>query len=66
MNKCRPLYRPAGFSTLPDDLDWDYVEAPTGINRPDLPLSRHRYGIIITSRPQTDDERGHFGLEIEP
>ena len=37
-----PLLRPASHATLPDALQWSYVEAPAYITgRPDLPRSRH-------------------------
>lgn len=54
-----PRLRPAGFATLPHGVKWDYVEAPQmeGLaNRPELPRSRHRYGVISTDRALTDDE----------
>ena len=60
-----PLLRPASFSTLPAGVTWEYVEAPAmaGLaNRPDLPTSKHRYGMIETSRQLTRQERAHFDL----
>ena len=48
-----PLVRPASFTTLPRGVSWGYVEAPAmpGLTRQtDLPLSRHRYGVIATDR----------------
>jgi hypothetical protein len=31
-------------------------------NRPDLPMSRHRYGVVCTERPLTADEMHHFDI----
>lgn len=63
--KYRPLLRPASRATLPD-LGWYYVEAPAmfGLaNRPDLPTSRHRYGVISFERDLTAKECETFDLE---
>ncbi len=63
-----PLYRPASFATLPAGVSWSFVEAPamTGLaNRPDLPRSIHRYGVIETSRPLSLDELDRFGLIVQ-
>ena len=64
-NTYRPLLRPAGYSTLPDGLEWDYVEMPPDLaaNRPDVPRSSYRYGIIRTARPLTTDEMRRFDLQ---
>jgi hypothetical protein len=62
MNKYRMLYRPASFCTLPRGLKWDYVEAPANVNRPDLPRSRHPFGVIRTERPLTKDECETFEI----
>ncbi len=62
----RPMYRPAGFATLPPGLSWNYAEAPAmyGLaNRPDLPQSRHTFGIISTERQLTDAECRTFELK---
>jgi hypothetical protein len=62
----RPLLRPASFCTLPEGMTWDYIEAPAmeGLaNRPDLPRSRHRFGIIASPRQLTQSELRHFDLE---
>jgi hypothetical protein len=61
----RLLYRPASFCTLPDGLQWEYVEAPASIadRRPDLPRSAHPFG-VIRCRELTADELTAF--EIEP
>jgi hypothetical protein len=61
-NTYRPTLRPASSATLPDGLDWSFVEAPDYVNRPDLPRSRHRYGVISTDRKLTADECDRFGL----
>lgn len=68
MNRYVPQLRPASFATLPFGVGWFYVEAPAlhGLaNRPDLPQSRHRYGVIETTRPLTDREREHFDMVPE-
>lgn len=60
-------YRPASRYTLPQGVTWGYVETPTmfGLaNLPLLPISRHRYGVIETSRALTADEMRDF--EIDP
>src|ERR1700730_5373327 len=61
----RPLLRPASFCTLPEGLSWNYVEIPSeyAADRPDLPISRHRFGIIATTRQLTAKERYTFDLE---
>ena len=61
----RPLLRPASFCTLPEGLSWNYVEVPSeyAADRPDLPISRHRFGIIATTRQLTAKERYTFDLE---
>ena len=64
-NRYIPRLRPASFSTLPGKVAWTYVEAPAmqGLcNRPDLPASIHRYGLIETDRRLTPDEVEHFDL----
>lgn len=58
-----PLFRPAGYATLPRGLQWSYVEAPAYITlRPDLPRSQHPHGVIETERPLTKDEMRDFDL----
>ena len=58
-----PLLRPASHATLPDALQWSYVEAPAYITgRPDLPRSRHPHGLIETARPLTPEEIERFSL----
>jgi Defence against restriction A C-terminal len=58
-----PLLRPAGHATLPEGLQWSYVEAPAYITaRPDLPRSRHPHGLIETARPLTAEEIEKFDL----
>ena len=64
----RPLLRPAGFATMPAGLKWDYVEVPRDIAhlRPNLPVSRHRYGVIACDRELTVKECVHFDVEQVP
>jgi hypothetical protein len=60
-------FRPVGIGTIPDTVRWDYVEAPRmyGLaNRPDLPVSRHTYGVICTDPPLTTQQMDHFGYEL--
>jgi len=61
-----PQLRPAGRATLPSGVTWSYVEQPAMhglvIGRPGLPISRHTYGVIETSRPLTAAEIEHFSL----
>ncbi len=61
----RQLLRPAGFATMPAGLKWDYVEVPRDIAhlRANLPVSRHRYGVIACERELTEKECRHFDLE---
>lgn len=63
----RPYLRPVGFATLPRDVKWDYVEAPSMDSliavRRGIPLSTNRYGIITLDRQLTADEREQFGME---
>ena len=64
----RPMLRPAGFATMPAGLKWDYVEVPREIAhlRPNLPVSRQRYGVIGCERELTKTECRHFDLEQVP
>ena len=63
MPKYRPLLRPAGFGSLPQGLEWTYVEAPRYVTRrPDLPTSPHYHG-VIECRDLTQDEMARFDLE---
>lgn len=66
LNRYRPMLRPASFATLPDDLTWEYVEAPWDLAhlRPDLPRSDNRHGVIATDRPLTSEERERFSLSV--
>lgn len=59
----RLLYRPASFSTLPLRLDWEYAEAPPELadRRPDLPRSRHPFG-VIRCRELTAEEMRDFEI----
>lgn len=57
-------YRPPGFATLPKG--WILVERPQipGFDRrEDLPVSRHRFGIVAYERPLTDDEIRNYELD---
>ncbi len=53
------------FLHPPEGLSWNYVEIPSeyAADRPDLPISRHRFGIIATTRQLTAKERYTFDLE---
>jgi hypothetical protein len=64
MARYRPLYRPAGFATLPSGLKWNFVEVPLyyAASRPDLPVSRHTHGVIETTRDLTEAEIFTFEL----
>lgn len=63
MNTYKTLLRPASTFTLPRGVRWEFVEAPfEGVNRPDLPRSQHRYGVISTDRPLTQEEQSHFDI----
>ena len=61
----RPMLRPAGFATMPAGLKWDYVEVPREIAhlRQNLPVSAHRYGVIVCERELTEKECRNFDLE---
>jgi hypothetical protein len=66
-HRYRMKYRPCGFATLPQGLTWNYVEAPVmhGLaNRPDLPTSRHMFGVFEADRPLTDQEREDYEIEV--
>lgn len=59
------LYRPPSFATLP--VGWTLVERPQvpGFERrEDLPLSRHRFGVVAYDRPLTDEEIASYQLEV--
>ena len=63
MPRYAPLLRPASFSTLPQALEWSYVEVPSYITkRPDLPRSTRPHG-VIECRELTKDECDRFELE---
>ena len=64
----RPLLRPAGFATMPPGLKWDYVEVPREIAhlRPNLPVSRQRYGVIACERELTEEECQRYELARTP
>ena len=62
MHLYEPLLRPAGFATAPSG--WEYVERPASVmlNRPDLPQSRLRYGVIGYREKLSDETREHYSL----
>jgi hypothetical protein len=65
----RLQYRPPGAATLPSGLKWDFHEAPRDDydlqqRRPELPRSRHPFGVIRTERPLTPEEMRTY--EIDP
>ncbi len=65
MNRYRTTLRPASGGGVPEGVHWNYVEAPSMpdlANRPDLPVSRYRYGVIETDRPLTEAELSHFDI----
>lgn len=59
--------RPASFVTLPPGLAWEFVEMPPDIahQRPDLPRSVHRFGVIATVRPLTDEELERYDIDVD-
>lgn len=65
-----PKYRPPEFSVLPKG--WKYLATPTdraGLNRADLPTSRHRFGVIgyaeqLTKADVERYELNYLGIEI--
>ena len=61
----RPTLRPAYSGGMPPGVKWEYVEAPFDLHgkRADIPASKHRYGLVKTSRELTADEIEHFDLE---
>lgn len=61
----RMRYRPASLSTLPRGLEWVYVEAPPdlAVRRPDLPVSKHRFGVISTVRSLTAEEMESYEID---
>lgn len=64
----RPTLRPASYGGMPQGVCWAYVEAPAmhGLaNRPDLPTSRHLYGVISTDRALTAAECKQFDMAKE-
>jgi hypothetical protein len=64
MNTYRTTLRPASVTTLPPGVKWEFLEAPWDLAhiRTDLPRSAHRYGVFLTDRRLTDEEREHFDL----
>lgn len=69
MKHCyRMRLRPASCATLPPGLMWEFVEMPPDIahRRSDLPRSAHRFGVIATARPLSDDELERYEIDIHP
>ena len=62
MTHYKPILRPAGYATLPDGIEWTFVEAPDYLPMAPAPRSSHPHGIIDTNRPLTDDECRVFDL----
>jgi hypothetical protein len=65
MHKYIMLARPAAFSAMPPAIvkaGWEYAEAPAYVNRPDLPLSRHYHGVIVTPAKLTPAEAAEFDM----
>jgi hypothetical protein len=59
-------YRPVSFCTLPDGIEWEYVENPKGSNYPNgLPESTlYQHGVIKTNRPMTAEEIETFQYTV--
>ena len=60
-----PMLRPAGYATLPSGIDWEYVATGTHYtanHRPDVPVGKTLYGVILTSRFLTPGELERFSL----
>ena len=58
-----PQYRPPQFSALPKG--WELLETPqdrSGLNRPDLPTSKYRFGVIGFAEKLTNDQRDQYEL----
>ena len=66
--KYRMLYRPLMFAAYPRDVVTEWVELPqAGIVPsafPDVPVSRHPFGVFTTDRPLTADELASYQIEI--
>lgn len=64
----RTTLRPAGFGGMPAGVRWEYVEAPPDLagDRPDLPRSSWRYGVVSTDRALTAGEMAHFDIVAMP
>jgi hypothetical protein len=65
-NFYRTTLRPIFGGGVPPGVKWELVEAPADgslTKRPDLPRSKHRYGVFTTDRPLTQDEMQHFDIE---
>lgn len=58
--------RPASCTTLPPGLTWAFVEMPPDIahQRSDLPRSAHRFGVIATERPLTQEELERYEIDV--
>ena len=67
MARYRTTLRPAAFGGLPHGVGYRYVEAPydlllPGSMPPDMPRSKHRYGVVETDRELTPEELEHFDI----
>lgn len=61
-----PRYRPPCTFTLPPGVPWEMVERGQCDDyrlRTDLPVGRHRFGVVAFSRRLTEDERERFELD---
>lgn len=67
-HRYRLRLRPASSVTLPPGLAWEFVEMPPDIahQRLDLPRSAHRFGVIATARPLTDEELERYDIDVHP
>jgi hypothetical protein len=53
--------------SLPSDIAWEYMEIPRELAylRPDLPVSNHKNGVIVTNRPLTAREQRRFMFRLQ-
>jgi hypothetical protein len=58
-------YRPAFYAAIPPE--WTLIEKGTsgevGINRPDLPTGKTRFGVVMYRRQLSQEEVSQFELE---
>jgi len=67
----RTTLRPAAFGGLPAGVGYRYVELPPepwayAGQAGNLPISRHRYGVIETDRELTPQDLDHFDIVPVP